>query len=418
MVDDNETNRRIVHEQVTSWGMKNGMAEGGHEALEVLRRAIQEGAPYDLAILDLQMPGMDGMALASSIKADPSIAPTKLILLTSMGLRGEAEQARRAGFAAYLTKPVRQSKLFDVMVNVMMDALPVEEQAEMRPVHEAPIVARHGLEGAKARPVELPWHAHVLVAEDNQVNQKVAVRMLEKLGYRADVAANGLEALEALSRIPYAAVLMDVQMPEMDGNEATAEIRRREGNGRHTPVIAMTANAMLEDREEALRAGMDDYVPKPVKLEELEAVLERWVFEEEEPEEDMTVSTAGGPATKENSEEDLLDLGVLASLRELQAEGEPDILEELIGLFFEEAPPKLAALREAVEEDDARAVERVAHSLKGSSGNMGAMRMAAVYSEIEKVGGSGELTRAPELIERLEVELDRTRRALNAEVLR
>jgi signal transduction histidine kinase/DNA-binding response OmpR family regulator len=418
VVDDNETNRRIVHEQVTSWGMKNGMAEGGHGALEVLRRAMQEGAPYDLAILDLQMPGMDGMELASSIKADPSIAPTKLILLTSMGLRGEAEQARRAGFAAYLTKPVRQSKLFDVMVNVMMDALPVEEQAEMRPVHEAPIVARHGLEGAKAHPVELPWHARVLVAEDNQVNQKVAVRMLEKLGYRADVAANGLEAIEALSRIPYAAVLMDVQMPEMDGHEATAEIRRREqGRGCRTPIIAMTANAMQGDRGEALAAGMDDYIPKPVKLEALEAVLECWVSEEKEPE-DTTVSTAGATATREDSEEDLLDLGVLAGLRELQAEGEPDILEELIGLFFEEVPPKLAALREAVEEDDARAVERVAHSLKGSSGNMGAMRMAAVYSEIEKVGGSGELTRAPELIDRLEVDLERTRRALNAEVLR
>jgi HPt (histidine-containing phosphotransfer) domain-containing protein len=146
-------------------------------------------------------------------------------------------------------------------------------------------------------------------------------------------------------------------------------------------------------------------------------VLERWVSEEE-PEEDTTVSTAGGPATMEDSEEDLLDQGVLAGLRELQAEGEPDILEELIGLFFEEAPPKLAALREAVEEDDARAVERVAHSLKGSSGNMGAMRMAAVYSEIEKVGGSGDLTRAPELIERLEEAFDRTRRALNAELPR
>jgi CheY-like chemotaxis protein len=242
--------------------------------------------------------------------------------------------------------------------------------------------------------------------------------MLEKLGYRADVAANGLEAIEALSRIPYAAVLMDVQMPEMDGYEATAEIRHREGNGRHTPVIAMTANAMRGDRQKALEAGMDDYVPKPVKLEELEAVLERWVSEGKQPEEDTTVSTAGGPAPRKDSEEDLLDLGVLAGLRELQAEGEPDILEELIGLFFEEAPPKLVALREAVEEDDARAVERVAHSLKGSSGNMGAMRVAAVYSEIEKVGGSGDLTRAPELIERLEVEFDRTRRALNAEVLR
>ncbi len=355
VVDDNETNRKIVHEQVLSWGMKNGQAEDGHGALEILRGAAGDGDPYDLAIVDLNMPKMDGMELASRVKADPSISATQLILLTSMGLRGEAEQARKVGFSAYLTKPVRQSRLYEAIATVMGALLPVEEQADrrrrMRTAQEAPIVTPHGLEEggeeeARAHSRGRRWRAHVLVAEDNQVNQKVAVRILERLGYRADVAANGLEAIEVLSRIPYAAVLMDVQMPEMDGYEATAAIRRREAEGgaRRTPIIAMTANAMRGDREKALEAGMDDYVPKPVKAEELEAALERWVPEEKELEEEATVSAASdGASAMKDLEEDPLDWSVLAGLRELQEEGEPDILEELMEMFSTDVPPQLVA---------------------------------------------------------------------------
>jgi signal transduction histidine kinase/DNA-binding response OmpR family regulator len=394
VVDDNETNRKIVHEQIVSWDMRNGMAEGGHRALEMLREAAERDESYDLAIVDLDMPEVDGMELASTIKADPAIGSTKLILLTSMGLRGEAEQARQVGFAAYLTKPVRQSKLFDTIATVM-GVPPVEEQAERNLAHETPIVTRHSLEGeAKAHSRERRWRTHVLVAEDNQVNQKVAVRMLEKLGYRADVVADGLEALEALSRIRYAAILMDVQMPEMDGYEATVEIRRREeGQDRRTPIIAMTANAMRGDREKALEAGMDDYLPKPVKTEVLEEVLERWVSKANEDK--ASVFEAGEASVGQNSEEEPLDRSVLASLRELQEEGEPDILEELMGLFLSDAPPQLAALREAVEAGDARSVERVAHDLKGSSGNMGAVGIEAICAELEDIGNSEDLAPAP-----------------------
>jgi PAS domain S-box-containing protein len=419
VVDDNDTNRRIVHEQVISWGMKNGMAEDGPSALERLRSFAECGEPYDLAIVDLDMPEMDGMELAHKIMADPAISSTKLILLTSMGLRGEAEQARRVGFAAYLTKPVRQSKLYDAITTVMGTLL-VEEEAERRLAHEAStIVTRHSLEEAKSHTRErLAARAHVLVAEDNAVNQKVAVRMLERLGYRADVAANGIEALEALSRIRYAAVLMDVQMPEMDGYEATAEIRRREGDLRHTPVIAMTANALKGDREKALEAGMDDYVPKPVKPKELEAVLERWVSEEKELEEGATVSAVDyGSAVGENSEEeDPLDRNVLAGLRELQEEDEPDILDELIELFLADVPPLLAALRQAVEAGDAHSVERIVHTLKGSSANMGAKRMEAICAELEETGRSENLAGAPVRISRLEEEFGRDRAVFEEEL--
>ncbi|HLM47474.1 MAG TPA: response regulator, partial [Myxococcaceae bacterium] len=411
VVDDNETNRRIVHEQIASWGMKNESAADGHGALALLDRAASAGAPYDLAILDMQMPGMDGMELSSRIKADPRLAQTRLVLLTSMGLAGESERAFRAGFAAALTKPVKQSKLFDVLVSVM-DAIPVEGDARVEDARVA--VARAAEEtgaktgaktGGKAggNAGRRLWRAHVLVAEDNQINQKVAVKMLERLGYRADVAADGREAIEALSSIPYAAVLMDVQMPEMGGYEATAEIRRREeGQGRRTPIIAMTANAMQGDREKALSAGMDGYVPKPVKLEDLEATLKRWVSGEREPEEWEATVPEADDGSVGGAVETPLDRSVLAGLRELQEEGEPDILGELIGLFLTDAPPQLVALREAAEAGDARSVERIAHTLKGSCGNMGAVGMAALCTELEGMGRSEKLAAAPAGISRLE----------------
>jgi CheY-like chemotaxis protein/HPt (histidine-containing phosphotransfer) domain-containing protein len=371
----------------------------------MLRAAAERGEHYDLAILDLNMPDMDGMELAHRIKTDPSISSTRLILLTSLGLRGEAEQARRVGFSAYLTKPVRQSRLYDAIATVM--SFPEGQAASQE--HEPPIVTRHSLKEAEARSGERFSRAHVLVAEDNAVNQKVAVRMLEKLGYRADVAADGLEALEALSRIAYAAVLMDVQMPEMDGYEATKEIREREGAARHTPIIAMTANALEGDRDKVLEAGMDDYIPKPVKPEEMEAVLQRWIPEQEflEP-----------PAPETGSAEATLDARALAGLRELQQEGEPNFVEELVQLFLKDVPPQLAILREVVEGDDADSVERIAHTLKGSSGNMGAKRMAEICAQLQEAGASGDLARAPELLRRLEEEFGRVRPALEEEVAR
>jgi two-component system, sensor histidine kinase and response regulator len=424
VVDDNEANRKIVHRQVTSWGMRSSQTEDGQRALEMLRAAAEHGEAYDLTIVDLNMPGMDGMELAQRIKIDPSISSTKLILLTSVGLRGEAEQARRAGFSVYLTKPVRQSKLFDAIATVMSL---LEEKISTPEHREAPpIVTRHSLDNAKANTHERPARAHLLVAEDNQVNQKVAVRMLERLDYRADVVANGSEALEALSRIPYDAVFMDVQMPEMDGYEATAEIRRREAHVKHrsitmgrpvrrTPIIAMTANAMQGDRERALEAGMDDYVAKPVKPEELVAVLERWISYADE--EKATVLEASDDSTaREDSAEDPLDRSVLASLCELQEEGEPNILDELIELFLTDVPPQLVDLWEAVEAGDACSVERIAHTLKGSTANMGAKRMEALCTELEQIGRSEDLVAAPALISPLKEEFGRVRTAFEEEL--
>ena len=404
IVDDNATNRHILRKQLLSWAMESGEAEDGFAAIEELRAAARRGAPYGLAILDMQMPGMDGMQLAQRVSDDSAIAPTRMVLLTSIGQRGDGDDARRAGIEAYLTKPVRQSELYDAIATVMGSRDPAGED-------RVPLVTRHTL-----REMNTEHRPHLLLAEDNPVNQKVAARMLERLGYRVDVAQNGLEALEALERNRYAAVLMDVQMPGMDGHEATAEIRRREreaapaGGGPGIPIIAMTANAMQGDREKALAAGMDDYLPKPVRQEDLEKILSRWVSRE-----DGVAPGPGAPpaGAATNGNGGVLDPEVLANLRDL---GDAELLAELAGMFFDDATSRLGELREAVEAGDAAGVERVAHTLKGSSGNMGAARMSAICAELQDVGASGDLARAPGLLGGLEEEFGRVRPALEAEM--
>ncbi|MBC7840648.1 MAG: response regulator [Nitrospiraceae bacterium] len=286
IVDDHSTNRCILELYATKWGVRCLLAEDGPQALALLREAAARGHACDLAIIDMQMPGMDGLELARAIKADPALEPIRLVLLTSQGQRGDATAAQAAGYVAYLTKPVRESLLYECLLAVVTPPaqVPARESHSADRTARPTLVTRHSLAEANARATP-----KILVAEDNVVNQKVAVCMLEKLGYRVDLVANGLEALDALRRIPYAAILMDCQMPEMDGFAATAEIRRCEARGegqeaigrsltsRHIPIIAMTANARQEDRDECLAAGMDDYLSKPVDPKVLTEVLARWI---------------------------------------------------------------------------------------------------------------------------------------------
>ena len=269
LVDSHPPDRKILENYLTMWGMDCVSAENGPQALTLLRATARRNQRCALALLDMQTPGMDGLQLARAIKTDPVLQDTRLVLLTSLGLRGDAQAARQAGVEGYLTKPVRPSQLFDCLATVMS----VSGADAPGPASRArSLVTRHSLNEAAAAS-----RARILLAEDNAINQVVAVRILENLGYRADVAADGREAVEALSRLPYAAVLMDCQMPLMDGFEATAAIRKREGTTCHTPIIAMTANATHEDREQCLAAGMDDYLSKPLTAELFEAVLRRWV---------------------------------------------------------------------------------------------------------------------------------------------
>jgi CheY-like chemotaxis protein len=241
IVDDNETNRKIVDYQTTSWGMRNSMAEDGPTALAKLRTAYHRGEAFDVALLDMHMPAMDGAQLARAIKADPALAPTKLIMLASISPQEQGYDPATLGIASYLTKPVRQSQLYNTLVTVMArQPESVADELRLTPADAEP------------EPETETYLARVLVAEDNAVNQKVAQRMLEKRGYLVDVVGNGVEVLQEIEHIPYDLIFMDCHMPEMDGYEATRHIRRREADtagGRHIPIIAMTANALAGDDE-------------------------------------------------------------------------------------------------------------------------------------------------------------------------
>ena len=442
IVDDNHTNRQILEVSLRNWGMAVVSAPDGPQALAQLRSAAEAGIPCDLAILDMQMPGMDGLALARAIKADPALAATRLVLLTSFGRRGDGEEARKAGIAAYLTKPVRQSHLYECLRTVMgrTPASDPSVGAVREPLLQknqpAPgLVTRHTLAETAAR--NLP---RILVAEDNIINQKVAVRILEKLGYRADVAANGLEALDAVSRIRYAAILMDCQMPEMDGFEATRKIREKEctGDAGHRPeerashrlapttripIIAVTANAMKGDDEKCLAAGMDDYLSKPVTPQGLETVLRRWVPRGQDMDSPPPSPSPGAPVALQNATghgegisgcPPAIDTQVLDGLRKLGGEEDPGFLVTLIERFLKDAPSRLDEIRKAAEHGDAQALEQTAHSLKGTCSTLGAHLMARLCGDLQRLGRGGSLEGVTGLCASLEAELARVQEALQS----
>ncbi|HEY1108017.1 MAG TPA: response regulator, partial [Opitutaceae bacterium] len=275
VVDDNATSRQILRHQIFAWKLQKGSAADGHEALRVLRAAAAEGHPYDIALLDVEMPEMDGLTLARAIKADSRLANTRLIALTPLGHSLVPDEMQSAGLDASLSKPVKHSRLFDCLVGVIGKSEAADLSAHKVGGSPPPVVSA----GLQARLAS----ARVLLAEDNAVNQKVAIALLKKLGCSASAVGNGIEAVEALQRIPYDLVFMDCQMPEMDGYEAARLIRKREADASQTcpwpaplHIIALTASAMQGDREKCLAVGMNDYITKPVRLGELQAALERW----------------------------------------------------------------------------------------------------------------------------------------------
>ena len=382
-VDDNATNRKILSHQLNSWGMVHDEADSGARALEALRAAARRGEPYDLAVLDLMMPGMDGLELAHAIKADPAVAGTRLVMLTSFGQREQSAAARAAGIAACLTKPVRQSQLFDCLATVMSQAPPA---AGPPSPHTKPA----------PKETRMVSHKLILLAEDNVVNQKVAVRQLQKLGYRADAVANGREAVEALGRIAYDLVLMDCQMPEMDGYEATAEIRRREGAARRTPIVAMTANALEGDRAKCLAAGMDDYVSKPVRPEELASVLER-----------LLAGDAAGAEPGPTPEEMPPPVDVV---RLHQAMGDdPEEIADILGVYLAQMSESLKKLDAAVVARDAEAVDMIAHNCVGVSATCGMSALVGPLRELERMGRERQLAGAELLGTQVGREYERVR---------
>ena len=393
VVDDNATNRKILVRHADAWGMLPTQAESAARSLELLREA-RAGVPYDIALLDLDMPDMDGLQLARAIKADPGLARTRLVLMPSSSDGEVARSARAAGINGCLRKPARRAQLFEALVRTMRQNVAVPG-----PLEEA-VEPNSALEAAPLKSVP-DTRARVLIAEDNLINQTLATVQLGKLGYSCGVAANGRQALAILFRAAYDIVLMDIQMPEMDGYEATREIRRREGDDRRTVIIAMTANSMEGDRERCLAAGMDDYLSKPVKLEDLRAVLNRWH------------SAAPPPADRPEEPDTAIDHEVLDGLRALQDRSSPDLLRRLISLFLSEAPAQLDSLRDAVARRQSVSLAMLAHGLRGASANMGARGMARTCSELEALGRAEAIGNAPDLVARLEAEFEHVRGVLN-----
>ena len=378
IVDDNATNRRILLEMIASCSADPQAVSSGPEALEVLQMAVQSGKPFPLAILDSQMPDMDGFALAQKIKENPAISGTRLAMLTSAGQRGDAARCRELGIAAYLLKPINKAELLSGILAVLAQ----DEGAGKA------LVTRHSLREAQRPPAaECAQYLRVLVAEDNPINQKVVVSMLEKLGHRTTIANNGKEALALSAEHVFDIVFMDVQMPEMDGLSATQAIREREKNvGGHLPIIAMTAHAMKGDRERCLAAGMDGYLSKPVKSQEIEQTLTGLLPAEPVP-------LPSKPVAWDHSKT-LERLG-----------GDESLLQQILVIFLEEYPKHMARLEEAVNSQNPEQLERTAHSLKGELGYMGATEVSQLARRLEDMGKNRDLASAGEVLSTLEKQL-------------
>jgi signal transduction histidine kinase/DNA-binding response OmpR family regulator len=391
IVDDNATNRRILSQQLLSWGVEPVEAEDGLQALAHAGVAAQAGKAFDIGVIDLNMPDMDGIELAGILKADPETASTILFLLSSSGERLGAAESHLKGFADSLTKPVRQSELFDCLISGLNSNLRSRRVTE--PITDPqPNQEMMGM---------------ILLVEDNKMNQLVSTKLLSKLGFSYDIANHGGEAVRAIGVREYDAILMDCQMPEMDGYEATAEIRRIEGTARHTPIIAMTAAAMEGDRERCLAAGMDDYITKPVRLEAVAAVLQRWTA----PAAPEGAAIDQETVSLDDGVPDPLDPSQLDLLRSLD-DGEGMVLDEIIREYLVQAEEGRGELARIVEVGDSRALEHAAHSLRGASANIGATALAGVCAEMELQGRLEQLDATARLMEQFDAEFQRVRYAL------
>jgi PAS domain S-box-containing protein len=359
IVDDSPANREILRAALASRVTRCDEAESGEDALVLMHSAASGGTPYQLVVCDFHMDGMNGVELAQAIRRAPSLRLARLVMLTSTATH--RDEARAAEIDAYLTKPVRRAALLETIAGVFTarEEQPVVEDAEPAPVRATPLAA----------------DGRLLVAEDNPVNQLVITGMLDKRGYAYDVVNDGREAIEKLADGEYVAVLMDVQMPELDGFETTARIRAREteSGAERVPIVAMTASAMEGDRERCLAAGMDDYLSKPLRPDQLDAVLERWLGH-----------TGAVDATADGDRNGLVDAGRVQRFRD----DYPEIADRLVALFADSTPPLLEQLANAVHASDDEAVRRLAHKLKGSCQNVGATKMAALCRELEEPNGS------------------------------
>ena len=404
VVDDNATNRQILLLQTRSWGIQSTVLSSGKEALEEL----QKGQPYDLAILDMQMPEMDGLMLAENLRKLPAGKDLPLVMLTSLG-RLEPDP-RQSEFSAFLNKPVKASSLYNALVSILVQkdagegSLPV-----LTRISPSDQLSAFEADLAEKKPLK------ILLVEDNSTNQKLALLMLERFGYRADVAANGLEALQALHRQEYDLVFMDVQMPEMDGLEATVRLRSELPVDRQPRVIAMTASAMQGDRERCLQAGMNDYISKPISAGDLAAALKRsqpggLVVPPEQVAE--PVEPVAQPGQLPAYDPDVLDINAIQLLQRTLGKRSKEMLPTLVDTYFQDSNQILADAHQALEQGKAEDLRRAAHTLKSNSASFGAMRLSRLCLEMETRAKAGQLQDAAGLLEQIRGQHDRSRAAL------
>jgi PAS domain S-box-containing protein len=377
IVDDNATNRRILDEVLTNWHMCPVAVESAAAALGLLEKSRRAGQPFAIVLLDGHMPDMDGFTVAERISQDGRYADLRVVMLTSAGQPEDVARCRKLGISAYLTKPIKQSELFDVIISAIG-----------QPLTEKPRVPRSSKGHRRAQ-----RRLHVLLAEDNQVNQLVATRILEKLGHQVTVVGNGREALSAVQSTKFDLIAMDVQMPEMDGLEASIAIRAWEKTaGRHIPILAMTAHAMKGDRERCLAVGMDGYISKPIRTKELEQAIAQLMGAQ---------NSARVPVSETDQADGVIDHAALLA----GVDGNRRLLRDLVRLFLADCPQRVAEIKEAIRRSDAEALGRAAHSLKGSVGNFAAKNAFAAAQRLETMGRDGDLDHASEACITLEADL-------------
>ena len=382
IVDDNRTNRRILEGLVRRWGMIPTAMPDGEKALVELSSARNTGQPYRLVLTDMHMPKMDGFDLVERIKDSPEISTSMIMMLTSGGQRGDAARCGELGISAYLLKPVRQSELREAIARVL--------QAKEHTGDSLMVTQKTLSEGA-----EVASKLHILLAEDNAVNQKLAIRLLEKRGHQVEVAMNGKQALSAMDRCSFDLVLMDVQMPEMDGLEATRLMRERELNSNnHQPIVAMTALVMKGDRERCIAAGMDGYLSKPIRAQELDEVLDRF-------------AALSAPKTGVRPAELCRETPVSTEELLERVEGDRGFIAELLEVLRADFPAQTLAIQKAIAADDSLAMQKIAHALKGALGNLAASVAAGMAGELEVMGAKGNLAHAAERVFELQQEVSR-----------
>jgi CheY-like chemotaxis protein len=406
VVDDNATNRKIVYHQAIRWGMQVDEAESAEIALQTLQAAAAEGKPYDIALVDMQMPMVDGLTLGLQIKANNAINQVPLIMLTSTNQREEIQQALNIGFASYLVKPVKLSRLFDSIINILGNQLGNQLDLDNHPItstSEKLYIEQQFSSSAGSNPTNI----RVLLAEDNLVNQKVALKQLQNIGYTADVVSNGEEVLHLLEKVPYDLILMDCQMPILDGLETTKIIRNWPNNrfprGRQPVIIAMTANAMKEDEQKCIDAGMNAYMSKPVVKDKLANMLTYWsgsILATNE------VSIYGQKVAAQNIKNikniNLSNLALDWQQLHQFSDGDTKFELEILRLFVEDSLSHLAKIKTAIPSYDFPTICKEAHQLKGSSANIGAKTMQIAAEKIEELSRQQECRGTTKLIQEIE----------------